>query len=448
MTHAPTTHVSRFIFPGARLLAAATLATTASCALASDPDVAHQSQASSIANEAEEAQLESAELTEALDRKARYLATGQRPPVPAALSSNPNDPQFEFLGYANQATEADVRAMEARMERELTLPMSAGERASLDQTIYDQSSVGVLVNSVGETWRWRPASLSLLLPDPGATESAPANPSGIDDELPLFPQRLVQTSDQGVLGNDQRQMRSAVSGHDMTAYPWHAIGALNPDGQPSDSPSPKCTATKIGARHLLTAGHCVWTGGSGGAQRLRDWWHGQDGLDQTINGGDPSPNGYKNIWWYWVAPGWYDHGWSSQDYAVLMLYDNQNSVDIGSLGYKVDNTLAGTDAWNFGYPGSSWECANSPLGSGLCGKSMWGMEAQITRTEIPYLFFEHDIQKGHSGSPIYQIDSSKRYIVGVVTTLYTSLENRGVKIRKAVFDNVQAVKSAWPSSFD
>jgi V8-like Glu-specific endopeptidase len=130
-----------------------------------------------------------------------------------------------------------------------------------------------------------------------------------------------------------------------------------------------------------------------------------------------------------------------------MLYDNQNSVDIGSLGLKVDNTLAATPAWNFGYPGSSNECANSPLANNLCGKSMWGMEATITRTEVPYLFYKHDIQKGHSGSAIYQIDSNKRYIVGVVTTTYSNIENRGVKIRKAVFDNIKAVKNNWPSSF-
>lgn len=428
--------------PGKRLLAAVTLATMASCALAEDPDLDYLTQEAVIPGDSEEDQLEAAELAEALARKARYLATGVPPPVPAALSGNPSDPTFVFVGYADEATEADVADMEARMELELTQPMSRAELASLSQTIYDQSSLGLLVNSVGETWRWRPSSLSVLLPDPNATEDAPVNPSGIDDDPPPLPQTRV-----GIIGSDNRQMRSKVSGHNMTAYPWNTIGALNPDGQSSNSPSPRCTATKIGPRHLLTAGHCVWTGGAGGAKRLRDWWRGQDGLDQTINGGDPSPNGYKNIWWYWVAPGWYDHGWASQDYAVLMLYDNQDSANIGTLGLKVDNTLAGTSAWNFGYPGSANECANSPLANNLCGKSMWGMSANITRTEVPYLFFKHDVQKGHSGSAIYQIANNLRYIVGVATTTYSSIENRGVKIRKVVFDNIQAVKNNWPSSF-
>lgn len=426
-----------------QLFVAACLASTAaSCVVEAEDDVFSQKWATATV-EQEEAQLEADALAEALARKERYLATGAPPTVPRALSSNPYDPSFQFVGYADEATDADVQAMEARMDRELRLPMSAEEQASLDKDFYQQDSLGLFVNMVGETWRWRLSSTTVQLPDPLATEDLPVNPSSYEDtEEATLANKIL------IIGSDDRQVRSAWAGHDMTAYPWNVMGALDPDGQPSNTPKSTCTATKIGPRHLLTAGHCVWSGGAGGKKRLRDWWRGQDGLDQYMTGGDPSPNPIKNMEWYWVAPGWYDHGWSSQDYAVLMLYDNQSSADIGTLGLRVDSTLAGTEAWNFGYPGSSYTCASSPRPDKLCSNSMWGMKANITRTEIPYLFFKHDVQKGHSGSPLYQIDNNKRYVVGVVTTSYTDWENRGVKIRKVVFDNIQAVKNAWPSSYD
>lgn len=433
---------------GRHLLAGVILATMApACALDIDQnsnlaDDIELGPDKSAATEAEEDRLEADAIAEAQARKDRYMATGAPPPVPPELSRDPNDPTFVFVGYAGEATSADVLDMEKRMDLEIGQPMSSAEQASLDEEFAQQPSLGLFVNTVGETWRWQPRDPLAFLPDPQSTEERPFNPSSFEEPEQGTASKIL------IIGDDNRTARSAVVGNDMSAYPWRTMGALNPNGQPSNSPAPTCTATKIGPRHLLTAGHCVWTGGAGGSMRSRDWWHGQDGLDQTLNGGDPSPNGYKNIFWYWIAPGWYDHGWSSQDYAVLMLFDNQNSVDIGSLGVKVDSTLAGTSAWNFGYPGSSYECAHSPRADKLCGKSMWGMSANITRTEIPYLFFKHDIQKGHSGSPLYQFEGSSRYVVGVVTTSYTNVENRGVKIRKKVMDNIKAQLNFWQSSFD
>jgi V8-like Glu-specific endopeptidase len=233
----------------------------------------------------------------------------------------------------------------------------------------------------------------------------------------------------------------------MTCYPLRVIGALEPDGQDTDSPNARCTATKIGPRHLITAGHCVHTGGSGGSLVLRDWWAGQDGMDFYANGGAAAPNGVRNIQWYWIHSGWLNSAEYNRDYAVLILYDSSSTVGLGWFGYKVDWSLATTSAWNFGFPVWGNTCANSNWADNSCRNSMWGMSATIARTTATMAYYRHDTQDGHSGSPIYQYNGGNRQLVAVHKGAYTSVENRGVKITNTVFDNISAVKAAWPSSY-
>jgi len=75
------------------------------------------------------------------------------------------------------------------------------------------------------------------------------------------------------------------------------------------------------------------------------------------------------------------------------------------------------------------------------------MEAKITRTEAPYIFFKHDVTGGQSGSPVYDIVDDIPQAVGIVKAGYTSVENAGIKIRDLVFDFIEAVRDDHPSSY-
>ncbi|NVB39313.1 hypothetical protein G6O69_15830 [Pseudenhygromyxa sp. WMMC2535] len=88
---------------------------------------------------------------------------------------------------------------------------------------------------------------------------------------------------EGIIGSDDREIRSAYSGHSMTSVKqsWVRIGGLPPDGwdlEDSDIDNTSGTATKIGPRHLLTVGHAVW---ANGFFYPKDWWAGEDGVAAT-----------------------------------------------------------------------------------------------------------------------------------------------------------------------
>jgi V8-like Glu-specific endopeptidase len=389
-------------------------------------------------------------------RRAAFESTGATPTVPPSLSADPYDPQYVFLGYMPIATREQEEAHFARLERQTIRPASQEELAA---TFGDQEIALVFVNAAGEKWGLRSRGLAESLADRrlalwgSDTRDAGGDAGGErvvpDESVAPQPGAIRLKTGRGVLGSDDRGLRSHDNGYNMTAYPWRAMGVLVTDGaNTANGPNVKCSAFKVGERHLLTSAHCVFTEGGGeDSLMLRDWWPGADGLDKSMNGGDPSPNNYKNILWYAYDPKYVDSGWDSRDFAVLVLADNQSSCDLGWFGYREDYSLAGTWMWNFGYPGQNQTCSASPRGDSLCGGSLYGMEAKITRTEAPYIFFKHDVTGGHSGSPVYDIVDGIPQAVGLVKAGYTSVENAGIKIRDLVFDFIETARDKNPSSY-
>ncbi len=386
------------------------------------------------------------------ERRAIYEQTGLAPTVPPSLSADPADPEYVFLGYMPIATPKQEKEHFARLAKERPKPMSTEERQALNASLDAQEFAGVFVNAAGEKWGFKPHNLAERLRAIRLTRGAAALRSADGDPgvgVGEAGEPDSQVMEKSVLGGDNRILRSLDNGYDMKAYPWRALGVLVADGSNTASVPPvSCSATKIGERHLLTAAHCVFTEGGGEASlMLRDWWPGGDGLNKTMNNGDPSPNNYKNIEWYYADAKYVNNGWDTRDFAVLVLADNQNSCSLGWFGYRVDNSLAGSTMWNFGYPGNTQTCSASPRGDKKCGGSLYGMEAKITRTNASYLFSKHDITGGHSGSAIYDFNNGNRQVVGIVKSDYSGVENRSIKIHGLVFDFIDAVRDARPSSF-
>ena len=391
------------------------------------------------------------------ERRAVFERTGEAPTVPPSLSADSEDPDYIFLGYMPIANAKQQKAHFDRLKTEKPRNPSVAETRS--RSLRDQEIAAVFVNEAGEKWGYKPRNLEERLAElrsvrgSSGLRSADGNSgAGVEEAGELMEvasgPNLITGRD--VLGGvDNRAMRSAVSNHTMTAYPWRALGALVPNASNLDNiPPVNCTATKIGERILLTSAHCVFTSGGGAASLMpKDWWPGADGLDKTMTGGDPSPNHYKNVIWYVADPKYIDDGWTSRDFAILVLNDNESSCGLGWFGYRVDNSLAGSEMWNFGYPGVGQECADSPRGDKKCGGSMYGMSETVTRTDATYLFYQHDTTKGHSGSAIYDYNNGNRQVVGVHQGPFTGVENRGVKLRDLVVDFIDAVRGDYPSSY-
>jgi V8-like Glu-specific endopeptidase len=392
------------------------------------------------------------------ERRAAFERTGEAPTVPRSLSADPADSEYVFLGYMPIADAKQRMDHFARLKTEKPRKPSAAEARS--RSLRDQEIAAVFVNEAGEKWGYKPRNLDERLAGlrsasgSSRLRGAEGNPGvgveGAGELMEVPSEGIKQITGKDVLGGvDNRILRSAVTGFDMTAYPWRALGVLVPDASNlANIPPVSCTATKIGERILLTAAHCVFAQGGGVASLMpSDWWPGGDGLDKTMTGGDPSPNHYKNVIWYAFDPKFVDDGWATRDFAILVLHDNQSSCDLGWFGYRVDNSLAASEMWNFGYPGENQNCTASPRGDDNCGGSLYGMSETVTRTDASHLYYQHDTTGGHSGSPIYDFNGGNRQVVGVHQGPFTGVENRGVKIRNLVYDFIDAVRSGYPSAY-
>ena len=211
--------------------------------------------------------------------------------------------------------------------------------------------------------------------------------------------------ERSVIGADTR---TTVASGDYTKYPHRAVGAIL---SKKDSKTGWCTASMIGPRLALTAGHCVFDQDSQ-AWSWNTWFspgHRGDGSTRFPNGTPRQVVGLLSF------DGWVDDADWNHDVGFLILADAPNTASLGWFGitsaWDLDDH-EGITATTLQYPGAGWTCADSPDASGLCKGFQYRGTGTVADTCGNKLAHNVDTNKGSSGSPFYRWLNGGRYIIG------------------------------------
>jgi V8-like Glu-specific endopeptidase len=385
------------------------------------------------------------------------------PPVPAQLSKNPSDPNWEFVGrnvalpYAVQIALSDLRrardekldalsdtqfdalaAKEAslHLERRRQVAMALGWRFDPRDDLHVTEVPG------GDLWRRKKPSGYVPAPIDEERGSAPVG-TAPPEEL-TAPERPGGVKLTAIIGGDSRALRSGDNGFSMSGAAWQPKGAIVDDGRTTQEVPVEvdCTGVKIGPRMVITSGHCIFKDGAWNDNTK--WIPGADGINAEQNGADPSPNHYKAADARSVRGPWFDHEWPNYDFGLFILYDNASSCSLHWHGWRKRSGLLNDTIHLYGYPGETRDCAASPLASGECHGSIYGDDGTISYAGAYRVRYSIDTQPGQSGTGFYEIDGD-RYVLGVHRGPNGSV-NDGVRINDGNRDMINDTKSDFPAN--
>lgn len=245
-----------------------------------------------------------------------------------------------------------------------------------------------------------------------AAETAP-DTSGLDD----IGVASFGPTTEAIIGTDDR-----VQIQNTSAYPWRVNTSLLITA--ADGSSWIGTGWFIGARTLVTAGHCVFIKNSGVP--------GRDGWVRSIRvmpgrNGSTLPYGSATSTAFRSVTGWTNRGDHNFDYGAIILPTNLGST-VGWFGFGVysDSQLVGSTINISGYPG------DKPAGT------QWYHSNRVTAVNATKVYYVVDTMGGQSGSAVYQIRNGARYAVAV-HAYGGATANHGTRINREVFNNL----SAW-----
>lgn len=161
-----------------------------------------------------------------------------------------------------------------------------------------------------------------------------------------------------------------------TSYPSRAIGLINRNG------SLHCTGWLVSKDTILTAGHCVHTGGSGGT-----WYSGL--TFRAGSDGNTAPYGTCSPRGTWALNGWVNSRDTRYDAAIIKLNCSVGNT-VGWFGmWWQSASLNGLTTIVQGYPGDK-------------PSTQWRSTDFVRATETEKIYYQNDTIGGQSGSPVYQ----------------------------------------------
>jgi glutamyl endopeptidase len=218
-----------------------------------------------------------------------------------------------------------------------------------------------------------------------------------------------------IIGTDSRTLVSPT-----TVFPARAIGLVTFTGG-------FCTGWLIGKDTVVTAGHCVHSGGSGGTWRTNVRFY-------PGRNGSSSPYGSCTARLLHSVTGWTGSADERYDYGSIKLNCTVGNTT-GWFGFFSQSaTLTGLPTIVAGYPD------DKPL-------TQWKATGTVAVTQDRQLFYKNDTRPGQSGSPVYYnrsgcgICSMAIHAYGVHGSSPHSTNNHGTRIISAVYNNLLAWKN-------
>ena len=159
-----------------------------------------------------------------------------------------------------------------------------------------------------------------------------------------------------------------------TAYPARAIALITFNGG-------SCTGWFIGKDTVVTAGHCVHSGGPGGA------WRSNVRVYPGRNAAS-SPYGSCTAKRLYSVTGWTGSSSETSDYGAIKLNCTVGNT-VGWFGFFWQSaTLNGLSTTVAGYPDDK-------------AFQQWKSTATVAATQTRQVFYKNDTRPGQSGAPVY-----------------------------------------------